>query len=451
MGEPIRIPRRKSSFSIEGTRRRRSSAVRVEMSSVVKQRVREARINVEQQQLQKQKEKEKGLEKDKQLVEEPEPSVEPEPALTISETERHAKYKWLMSKSKGKLVRVAVDLLEGVEAESMAVNQYEITNKIVNVKQLRGINTEEDAHMTQHLRIDEDQMTMADLCKPLFPIGEVSKDYERAKEGERKRLERSKLLSEERKMARRLRLNEKELAKFQQHSSLDTSSPLKQEQSQSDMDQKASIKRLMEVTESPTKINVPLLQIQNGQVVYSQESTQVNRHESTNDDLERIEENPFENIVTSNTYSKRKATLNWTPQETAELFKAISMWGTDFTLIAQLFPYRTRKQIKAKFVSEERRHPHLVEFALLRKLPVDIQEYAGKTGKDFKTLDEYNEELAQVRQKHEEELQSMAIAKQKAIQEDKDKQFQRTDVKPRSRKAVIAEFRRNEEVVGSLD
>ena len=35
-------------------------------------------------------------------------------------------------------------------------------------------------------------------------------------------------------------------------------------------------------------------------------------------------------------------------------FSRLMQYGTDFTLIAQLFPSRTRKQIKSKFKNEER-------------------------------------------------------------------------------------------------
>lgn len=477
MGEPIRIPmnRRKSSVSSIPIKRRRSSArLNTDVSQAVKQRVKEAVKNVEM--MKKKQLEEEALEKNPAIITTPNfphakvsvKKVEPD-VVVISKVEQEANFKWMMSKTQKKLIKVEVSKLnlkkeekaeEDVgptdvvkeEEEEVVISalpikkDYNLSFKIHDVKQLRDLRVVDDAHLTQHIKIDEDKMTMGDLCKPFFPIGEVSKNYERAVEGERKRKERQKKDSYERRMARKYRLNEKEMNKL--HDSKHESDG---------GDQKAKLRELMEkdLTDSQNKKrNVPLLQIHNGQVVYSQESTLVNRHgEETNSGLERVEENPYENIVTSNSYSKKKQTLRWTPQETAELFKAVSLWGTDFSLISQLFPYRTRKQIKAKFVLEEKKHPHLVEFALLRKLPVDIDEYSGKSGRQFKTLDEYNDELQSVKQKHDEELKSMAAAKELAIAEDRESQQHNSmnTFKPRSRKAVIAEFRRNEEIVGSLD
>lgn len=50
----------------------------------------------------------------------------------------------------------------------------------------------------------------------------------------------------------------------------------------------------------------------------------------------------------------------WSPEETALFYRALRAFGTDFTLIAQLFPARDRKNIKNKFCREERESPQLV-------------------------------------------------------------------------------------------
>ncbi|WOK97722.1 hypothetical protein Cni_G06430 [Canna indica] len=47
--------------------------------------------------------------------------------------------------------------------------------------------------------------------------------------------------------------------------------------------------------------------------------------------------------------------------------KAICQFGTDFAMIQQLFPNRTRHQIKLKFKIEERKHPLQVHDALLHR------------------------------------------------------------------------------------
>lgn len=487
MGEPIRVVQNRRKSSVSGipivTKRRRSSTrLSVDMSPAVKQRVKDAVRGVER--------RKRATDASAQNTVSVTPTpmgppartpreaaatvVEEEPeSVVISREEQDAQFKWMMSRKTKKLVRVQVSTLqvraeaevefqeamEGKRDEAVKIeegefhvpseavrDEYNVGFKIESVKQLSDLRTSDDAHLTQHIKINEEMMTMGDLCKPFFPIGEVSKNYERALEGERKRREKREQDAHRRREARRFRLNAAQMDRFENV-----------EEDEKNGDQKAKIRELMEkdLSEDQNKTHrAPVLVLDGGKIGYSHESTKVNRHEGESGaGLERVEENPFENIVTSNTYSKKKQTLRWTPQETAELFKAISLWGTDFSLIAQLFPYRTRKQIKAKFVLEEKKHPHLVEFALLRKLPLDVAEYSGKSGKMFKTLDEYNEDLRNLKQKHEAELVTISAARAVAMAEDRQTQAANSSAppKPRSRKAVIAEFRRGEEVVGSLD
>lgn len=45
--------------------------------------------------------------------------------------------------------------------------------------------------------------------------------------------------------------------------------------------------------------------------------------------------------------------------------QAIQQFGTDFEMILQLFPGRTRHELKAKYKNEERKHPLEVRDALI--------------------------------------------------------------------------------------
>ncbi|KAK7274645.1 hypothetical protein RIF29_15741 [Crotalaria pallida] len=47
----------------------------------------------------------------------------------------------------------------------------------------------------------------------------------------------------------------------------------------------------------------------------------------------------------------------WSKQDTELFYEAIREFGTDFSMIQQLFPGRTRHQIKLKYKKEERQHP----------------------------------------------------------------------------------------------
>ncbi|KAG7238648.1 hypothetical protein INR49_030722 [Caranx melampygus] len=64
----------------------------------------------------------------------------------------------------------------------------------------------------------------------------------------------------------------------------------------------------------------------------------------------------FERGSTTTYSSFRKGTHSkpWSSEETDMFFLAISMVGTDFSMICQLFPHRARSEIKNKFKKEER-------------------------------------------------------------------------------------------------
>ncbi|XP_070381238.1 transcription factor TFIIIB component B'' homolog [Dermacentor albipictus] len=56
-----------------------------------------------------------------------------------------------------------------------------------------------------------------------------------------------------------------------------------------------------------------------------------------------------------------KGRRTWTPAQTARFYRALSVCGTDFTLMATFFPKRTRQDLKNKFKREERRNRELVD------------------------------------------------------------------------------------------
>ena len=57
----------------------------------------------------------------------------------------------------------------------------------------------------------------------------------------------------------------------------------------------------------------------------------------------------------------RTHTEKWTPEETRKFFKAIEIFGSDFSMIAKLFPTRTRNQVKNKFRKEEKESSEKIE------------------------------------------------------------------------------------------
>ncbi|KAK1368077.1 Transcription factor TFIIIB component B [Heracleum sosnowskyi] len=63
-------------------------------------------------------------------------------------------------------------------------------------------------------------------------------------------------------------------------------------------------------------------------------------------------------------HMKKTPRGKWTKQDTELFYQALQQFGTDLTMITQLFPGRTRNQIKLKYKREERDHPMRLHDAL---------------------------------------------------------------------------------------
>ncbi|KAK9473596.1 uncharacterized protein V1510DRAFT_414463 [Dipodascopsis tothii] len=135
---------------------------------------------------------------------------------------------------------------------------------------------------------------------------------------------------------------------------------------------------------------VPRLHVVGGKIVVDEDSLQVDRHERDARpevaEADKEVEDEFARRVNSGTWSKREKVERWDMAETQKFYEALSMWGTDFNLIAQMFRGRSRRQIKSKFNAEERKNPEKVHMALTRRMPVNLESYEVVTGKTFKEI-----------------------------------------------------------------
>ncbi|XP_041666445.1 transcription factor TFIIIB component B'' homolog isoform X2 [Cheilinus undulatus] len=86
----------------------------------------------------------------------------------------------------------------------------------------------------------------------------------------------------------------------------------------------------------------------------------------------------FERGSTTTYASFRKATYTkpWSSEETDMFFLAISMVGTDFSMICQLFPHRARSEIKNKFKKEERANAWRIDKAFRERRKLDIEYFS---------------------------------------------------------------------------
>ncbi|XP_060791306.1 transcription factor TFIIIB component B'' homolog isoform X3 [Neoarius graeffei] len=141
---------------------------------------------------------------------------------------------------------------------------------------------------------------------------------------------------------------------------------------------------------------------EDGSLIIDEESltVQVQRMKGPNPVEER---DPIFERGSTTTYSSfRKGTYTkpWSNRETDMFFLAISMVGTDFSMIGQLFPHRARIEIKNKFKKEERANSWRIDKAFKEKRRLD--------------LDFFNKLLAQILKDEEEKRKKKKRASQMA-------------------------------------
>lgn len=107
----------------------------------------------------------------------------------------------------------------------------------------------------------------------------------------------------------------------------------------------------------------------------------------------------------------------WSDEETDRFYEALRMFGTDFFIISKMFPPKTRRQIKLKFIREERLDPDRVNRVLAGEaVAMNLESFAEATGQDlggFKDPRELEEEL-----RVEGEEQRVEIARKKKEMEE---------------------------------
>lgn len=102
-------------------------------------------------------------------------------------------------------------------------------------------------------------------------------------------------------------------------------------------------------------------------------------------------------------FKRQKRTKDWSAEETIKFYRAIHTVGTDFSLMLQLFPNRTRRDLKVKFKKEEKNNGHLIDKALCNPKAFDVDSLR----KEFEKEDaDRAEKRAQIERETEERRQA---------------------------------------------
>uniref|UniRef100_A0A3B4AUJ7 Myb-like domain-containing protein n=1 Tax=Periophthalmus magnuspinnatus TaxID=409849 RepID=A0A3B4AUJ7_9GOBI len=121
-----------------------------------------------------------------------------------------------------------------------------------------------------------------------------------------------------------------------------------------------------EADEDEDALMVPQVKVaEDGTLIIDEESLTVEVQRMKGPNTIQDRDPIFERGSTTTYSSFRKGTHTkpWSTEETDMFFLAISMVGTDFTMICQLFPHRARSEIKNKFKKEERHNAWRIDKA----------------------------------------------------------------------------------------
>ena len=152
----------------------------------------------------------------------------------------------------------------------------------------------------------------------------------------------------------------------------------------------------------------PQLRLVNGKLVVDQTTLHVDRfansaRRNANEVVQYVEENPLEKRLNSSTYAKKTTTDRWDEGSTEAFYNALSQWGTDFEMISQLFPTRTRRQIKAKFVIEERRNGPRITATLKKPKAINLEDYTVAANIEVPPVADLERELQELKDAYEKE------------------------------------------------
>uniref|UniRef100_UPI0037E7F656 transcription factor TFIIIB component B'' homolog n=1 Tax=Semicossyphus pulcher TaxID=241346 RepID=UPI0037E7F656 len=161
---------------------------------------------------------------------------------------------------------------------------------------------------------------------------------------------------------------------------------------------------------------VPQVKVaEDGTLIIDEESLTVEVQRAKGPNLVKDRDPIFERGSTTTYSSFRKGTYSkpWSSEEADMFFLAISMVGTDFSMICQLFPHRARSEIKNKFKKEERENAWRIDKAFRERRKLDI-EYFSKLLEKILEVQKNRKKLKSLANKNSPKKQKRKTKSQKA-------------------------------------
>ncbi|TRY74874.1 hypothetical protein TCAL_07132 [Tigriopus californicus] len=124
----------------------------------------------------------------------------------------------------------------------------------------------------------------------------------------------------------------------------------------------------------------------NGEIILDDESTLIETS-AAKKAKEDLLKSPlvFENANQGTNYGswgKKRKNVDWGDKETIRFYKALSIFGTDFSMMENIFKRRSRHELKMKFKKEERINRPLVDKCLREGMQFDTSIMASESEED---------------------------------------------------------------------
>ncbi|KAI8337114.1 hypothetical protein BC941DRAFT_426746 [Chlamydoabsidia padenii] len=142
------------------------------------------------------------------------------------------------------------------------------------------------------------------------------------------------------------------------------------------------------LTESSHALQVRMI---DGKIVLDTDSMQIDRQQDqdkvSHEHMEVVEENSRSRKVNSHTYMKNRGNARWSSTETDLFYELLSQFGTDFEMMSQLVPNRSRNQIRLKYSKELKINAKKVnDYMVHKRKPLDIESFKKMTGLEFEKV-----------------------------------------------------------------
>ncbi|KAJ6716673.1 RNA polymerase III TRANSCRIPTION INITIATION FACTOR B [Salix koriyanagi] len=124
---------------------------------------------------------------------------------------------------------------------------------------------------------------------------------------------------------------------------------------------------------------------------YEEDEFAPEQDKTHDDDQTYVRAQPSSSLFNHQSFVDRAPNSRWSKQDTELFYEGIQQFGTDLSMIQQLFPGRTRHHVKLKYKKEERQNPLRLHEALSRR---------PKDNSYFEKLIEQLQEVAAIREEH---------------------------------------------------